>query len=126
MPVLVSIPPHYLEGFKKIASLTDEQFKSIQEGLSYTSLVASLRVLANRLPKIEGVSIKEILEIFKSVGSLIMNMNKEEEAAQFADDITNIGSNEGFVKDKSKFHDRLLFLISTKQIYYAAKGSQLN
>src|ERR1017187_945944 len=126
MPLLASIPKTYLSGFKKLSSLTEEQFKSIKAGLSYTSLTSSTRVLSSKINKIDGLEKKDVAEIFRSVGSLVIYLDEENGPEKFAEEITNLALDEKILEDKDKFYDRLLFLLNTKQIYYAAKGHELN
>jgi len=126
MPILASIPKTYIEGFKKISSISNSDFDKIKEGLSYTSLVASLRILATRVVKTTGLNENDLKEIFRSVGSLIPHLDDSFKAEQFVEEVTNLAIEGRLIKDKEPFYERLSFLLNTKQIYYAAKGGLLN
>lgn len=125
MPLIDFIPPRFEEGFKKLSSLTNEEFNSLKEGLSYTALSSSLRELAENVANFKALNSLDIREIFVSVGSLIPYLLKEDMRAEVSEDIATIGAENKIVKGKKAFKERLLFLLSNTQIYYASKTREL-
>jgi len=125
MPLIDFIPPRFEEGFRKLSSLTNEEFNSLKEGLSYTALSSSLMELAQNVASFKSLNPIDISEIFVSVGSLIPYISKEDMRSEVSDDIANIGSQQKIIKGKKAFKERLLLLLSNTQIYYASKTKEL-
>ena len=125
MPLISAIPEKYIGGFEKLSSLTNEDFEKIKEGISYTSLTFSLKKLADNIVEVKKVNPADLHQIFVSLGSILPYMEKVEAINELIDDIANIGVQKGFIKDKNTFVERLTFLFSSPQIYYASKAREL-
>ncbi|MBD0366736.1 MAG: hypothetical protein ICV53_11620, partial [Flavisolibacter sp.] len=125
--LLNNIPERRREGFRKIASINDDIFTKIQDGLSYTSLTSSLETLSNRVAEIKKLDPSDLEEMFSSVGSLSSFVEGEEMIKDVVDDIAFISVDLDLLetKDVEQFKNRLTYFFGNKQIYYAAKAAEL-
>lgn len=128
MPIISFIPDKYKEGFKKIASIEEDEFNSIETGLTYTSLVSSINVLAKKVADIQGLNLKTVEKIFISIGSLISALDSEKEIPELVENIANVAIDTKIFESESRniFVKRLSSLLSNKQIYYASKSHYLS
>lgn len=125
MPLINGIPDKYLPGFEKLSALENAEFENIKEGLSYTSLTSSLKKLADKIVEVKKVNLSDLQQILTSIGSILPYMERLEVRGEVIEDIANIGEQKGFIKDKNTFVERLTFLFSNTQIYYASKAREL-
>jgi hypothetical protein len=127
MPLISFIPDSYIEGFKKLASLSEKDFESIERSLSKSEFTNSVTNLADIIASQTSLKKDDIEEIFSSVGSLVSLLENQKELIEIVSDIAIIGVKNGILKvnEKSKIKKRLLALLSNKQLYYASKSEEL-
>lgn len=126
MPVINFIPERYEYGFKRLSSLGEKQFNDLKEGLNLTALTSSLSALAEKIAEIKKLKVDDLLEIFRSVGSLLPLLEKKEVIEEIIEDIAKVGFEKKIVKDKVVFAERLRFLFNSTQIYHASKANELS
>lgn len=119
---LTFIPERHHAGFKKIATITEEVFAKIQEGLSYTSLTSSIETLSSKVAELKNLESADLKQMFSSVGSLSSFLEDVDLIKDVVDDISNLIEVE---EDKERFKERLIYLFESRQIFYASKASEL-
>jgi len=126
MPLITTIPERYETGFAVLNSLSKSQFDEIKKILPSLDLTYSIESLSENLSS-KKLARVNMLEIFRSVGSLIPFIDNEEMIKEVAEDIVFlIDINEIFkIENKEVFLSRLLFFLTDKHIYYASKSEDL-
>ncbi len=71
MSLISFIPDWYKDGFKELSLMNDEDFYLLKDGLSLTSLVASIGILAKKIADMKNLESDTLQDIFESVGSLV-------------------------------------------------------
>lgn len=125
MTEINNIPKRFEEGFKLLGELTDDQFNIIKESISLSSLVSSMDTLIEKIHEKDGLTHEMVSVIFNSIASLIPILEDEKLIPKFAEDIANISFEKKIVSNLFEFKERLLFLLSSKQIFHAAKAADL-
>jgi hypothetical protein len=127
MPLISVIPDKYKEGFAKLAKIDEGVFNKIVDGFSYSSLVASVGLLIEKVIISQGVNREDIEKIFSSVSSVMSFLEKKESINEVIEDITRIAIENGVFSENEKenFKKRFLLLLENKHIYYASKGFSL-
>ncbi len=135
MPSFTSIPSAYMAGFSELFLQKEEDFKNTIERLELTSLTSSIRKLANSITDNPSKN-ETIRQIFLSVGSLTVFVEKGIAIEEIADDvytaflsqidddnidIADVDSPEG----KHILTSRIVILLKTERLYYAAKSNDL-
>ena len=130
MPVISFIPKRYKDGFEKIASMPDEDFHELSEGLSLTSLVSSTNKLAIKISESKKLDSDILNDIFESIGSLVSYIEDEKdnkEIEEIVEDLSRVAIENGIVKEdqEENFKARALFLFQNQHIYFASKTEEL-
>jgi hypothetical protein len=127
MPLIFAIPEKYQEGFKELATIDEGTFAKIIEGFSYSSLVASVSTLVERISNSQGVNKQTVEQIFVSVASVMSFLESKESINEVIEDITKLSIEKNLFPENAKddFKSRFLNLLDNKHIYYAAKGYSL-
>jgi chaperonin cofactor prefoldin len=125
MPIINFIPERYESGFKKLSTLTGNQFSDLKDGLSLTALTVSLSSLADKVAEVKKLKKDLLYDIFKSVGSLLPFVEKSNSKEEILNDIADIAFNKKIIKDKEIFIERLSYLFNSTQIYHASKANEL-
>lgn len=135
MASFTSIPPVYVQGFADMFHLTEDEFKNLIDRLELTSLTSSIRKLANTITDNPSKN-DTIRDIFLSVGSLTIFIEKGMSIEEIAEnvyysflsqidnemvDIADFDSEPG----KHIFTSRIITLLKTERLYYAAKSNDL-
>lgn len=128
MSLINFIPEKYEEGFTKIALVDDDYFGAIKEGLLYSSLVSSIGLLIKKIAEYKHLEPDDLRKIFISVGSLTPYLDGEAVIKQLVDDIAKTAIETTLIEanSKQKFIERLSFLLSNKNIYYASREWVVN
>src|SRR5260221_13905618 len=118
MALLNYIPERYKSGFKRMASLEENDFEKLQEGLSYTALTSSVSTLAENVAKLKNLDINDLKELFLSAGSLTTFLDSKTVIDDIVNDIVTLAlEGELFEDDKKEiFKKRLAFLLGNEQI----------
>ena len=127
MSLISFIPDKYREGFKELATIDEVLFTKLMEGFSYSSLVASVGLLMDRVVKSQNIARENLEKIFSSVSSVMSFLEKKESIDEVVEDITNLAISGGIFTENEKdtFKRRFLSLLENKHIYYASKGYAL-
>ncbi len=127
MPLISFIPEKYEDGFEKLSLMEDKDFESLTEGLSLISLASSISVLADKISDNKGLDYDDLREIFTSVGSLAPFLDGDQMSKELVKEVSRLAIEGGILEsdNKDKFEGRLLFLLTNKHIYYAAKARSL-
>lgn len=147
MSSINNVPSEYRSGFINVFLLNSDDFKSIVEGLKGVSLTHSIKKLATVATAFKPELLEEVIDIFLSISSVTSVIEKGISIEEIAHDICIIMSDE--IKEeietleeddelideklrelldeagKQIFIERLVVLLKTEKLYYAAKANDL-
>lgn len=126
MPIINSIPEDYQTGFEKLSKLNEGVFEEIKNALEKISFASSIDDLLMKIHESTDFDL-DVDGIFISISSVVSFIESKDAINEMANDITNLSIEYELIKDDQKrdYLNKLEYLLSNKQIYYASKAEDL-